>query len=108
MNTDPVKFGILILLAFLCALACGRRTQGQPEARPSKDLSMENVIKTAHSKYDTAIKDGKSKEEAARVVVEFLKSQKIVKEIKVPSPDTIRVIFTNKEEMILMLGRSRL
>ena len=69
---------------------------------------MENVIKEAHARYDAAIKDGKTKEQASKITVEFLESQKNVKEVKATSSDTLRVTFSNNEEFVLFLGRSRL
>lgn len=99
---------LFCLLAFLCMITCSQKTQERTETKPDKELTMENLIKEAHSRYDTAITEGKTKEQAVKIVVEFLESQKSVKEIKVTSSDTLRVIFTNNEEVLLLLGRSRL
>lgn len=99
---------IIFLMAFLCITTCSQETHMRAEAKPEKEFTVESLIKEAHARYDAAIKEGKTKENAAQIVVGFLKSQKIVKEIKVASSDTIRVIFIDKEEVVLLLGRDRL
>jgi len=110
MSRVPVTI-LFCLLAFLCMITlitCSQKTQDRAETKPGKELTMENLVKEAHARYDAAIEDGKTKEQAAQVVVGFLESQKNVKEIKVTSSDTIRVIFINNEEFVLLLGRGRL
>jgi outer membrane protein assembly factor BamD (BamD/ComL family) len=99
---------LIFLLVFQCITTCSQKTQKRGETKSEKELTVENLIKEAHAKYDDAIKEGKTKENAVQVVFGFLKSQKNVKEIKATSSDTLRVIFTNNEEVVLFLGRSRL
>ena len=105
------------ILIFFCAPACDngdgsapgkQEEQGRAAAGPGQEITVTALIKEAHAAYDKAIENGKTKEEAAKVAADFLESKDIVKEVKITSADSIRVIFTNKEEALLMLGRGRL
>ena len=113
-----LSLGILILVAAFAAemSACRQATPAStsspaPESdqtQPAKELTVEEIVREAHTRYDAARQEGKTAEQAVQATVEFLKAQSKVKETQVTGSDTVRVTFTTGQQLLLMLGRERM
>lgn len=81
-----------------------------PDMYMTKDklMTVEEMIHEAHAIYQGALKDGKSKEQAVNKAAEFLRAQKNVSLVVVTGSDTIKVIFTDGNDLLILLGRERL
>jgi hypothetical protein len=58
--------------------------------------------------FDEAVRAGLAREAARDRVVEFLKGQRNVKEVRITGSDTLRVFFTDGNDLLMMLGKERL
>ena len=71
-------------------------------------MTVEVMTREAYTIYQRALKDGKSKEQAVNKTAEFLRAQKNVSLVIVTGSDTIKVIFTDGNDLLMLLGRERL
>ena len=83
------------------------QTTGKPMMN-DKPMTVEEMTREAHSLYQSALKDSKSKEQAVNKAAEFLRAQKNVSLVIVTGSDTIKVIFTDGNDLLMFLGRERL
>jgi L-lysine 2,3-aminomutase len=58
--------------------------------------------------FDEAVRAGLAREAARDRVVEFLKAQKNVKEVRITGSDSLRVFFADGNDLLMMLGKERL
>ncbi len=96
------RYLILILIICLGTLGCQEKEMGL------NDMTIEQISSEANTKYAEAIENGVTKEKAMDTVIDFLKEQKNVKEIKVTGSDTIRIFFTDGNDLLLFLGKNRM
>ena len=101
MSTQQRYIG-LILIIFLAALGC------QKKQMELNAMTIEQIAAEANTKYAAAIKNSSQKEKAMDIAVDFLKQQKNVKDIQVTGSDTVRIFFTDGNDLLLLLGKDRM
>jgi hypothetical protein len=105
------KWKIIVLFLPGVLLLSGCYSQHCSSAqRPSYhgNMTVEEIAKEANALYGSLIQDGEPKEKAMGKMVEYLKAQKNVKDVKVTGSETVRVFFTDGSDLLLMLGRDRM
>lgn len=96
-----------MLFCFPCG--CGRPKRGaEKPVEMKQEMTVEEMSHQVQVKYAEAIGLGLSKEKARDRVVAFLQSLKNIKVVKATGSDTLQVIFTDGNELLLMLGKDRL
>ncbi|MGB8953541.1 MAG: hypothetical protein WCC06_12860 [Candidatus Aminicenantales bacterium] len=113
-----VGFFILCLALFLSVSGCKARQQTPPPSLPQgmaqetgekqRILTVEEITREAHALFEKAIDEKIAKEKAVEKVIEFLKRQNNVKEVKVTGSDSVHVFFTDGNDLLIMLGRGRI
>jgi CRISPR/Cas system-associated protein endoribonuclease Cas2 len=73
-----------------------------------KLMTVEEIAREAYTIYERVLKDGNSKEQAVNKVGEFLRAQKNISLVVITGSDTIKVIFTDGNDLLMLLGRERL
>jgi len=74
----------------------------------SNAMTIEQIAAEANTKYSMAIENNIPEEKAMDTVVDFLKKQKNVKDIQITGKDTIRIFFTDGNDLLLLLGKNRM
>lgn len=107
---------------FVFALACLFLLAGPPgcmskdrtgNERPAvmasdSQMSVEEMAGEAHARYRRAVEEGRSKDQAVEEVARFLRAQKNVAGVKVLGPDSVRVVFTDGNDLVMFLSKGRL
>ncbi len=108
MRSALTASGVFIL-SFLFLGGCASEAPfAKQVTQEQKIMTPEELTHDASARFNRARAEGAKKEEAVKRVVEFLKAQRNVKDVKVTGSDTLRVFFTDGNDLLLMLGRDRL
>jgi cell division protein FtsI/penicillin-binding protein 2 len=92
----------LILIICIVILGC------QAKQMELNTMTIEQIAAEANNRYAMAIKNSMDKEKAMDTVVDFLKEQKNVKDIQITGKDTVRIFFTDGNDLLLLLGKDRM
>ncbi|MBI5896608.1 MAG: hypothetical protein HZB24_11605 [Desulfobacterales bacterium] len=71
-------------------------------------MSVEEMTVEAQARYRRAVEAGWSKDRAVEEVARFLRDQKNVATVKVLGPDSVRVVFTDGNDLVMFLSKGRL
>jgi hypothetical protein len=109
-----MRLYVLVILIGVVSLACAFQS-AQTDTRAisretggTKLLGVEEIASRASSLYNQSLEQGRSKEDAVRDVVRFLKSQGCVTDAEVMGSDSVRVYFKDGNDLLLLLGKNRL
>jgi hypothetical protein len=97
---------VMVLISLNCCLT--RSNNQQKVSGDEKIMTIEEMAKKANVMYGDQLKAGETKEIAMKKVVEFLQSQKNVKEVNVTGSQTLHVFFTDGNDLLMMLGEERM
>ncbi|MDI6781973.1 MAG: hypothetical protein QME49_07730 [bacterium] len=92
----------LILIIFLIIIGC------QKKQMELNTMTIEQIATEANTQYAAAIKNSMTREKAMDTVVDFLKEQKNVKDVNVTGSGTVRIFFTDGNDLLLLLGKDRM
>lgn len=97
---------VIMLISLNCCLTFS--SEQQKRSVDEKSMTIEEIAKKANVIYGDQLRAGENKEMAVKKVVEFLQSRKNVKEVKVIGSQTLRVFFTDGNDLLMMLGKDRI
>lgn len=110
-----LKWLVAALACTLLLAGCqgGAGTEGHGEggavvSSPQRLLTVEEMTAEAQARYEQAVTVGLPDAQAVKEAVDFLRRQKNVALVKVQGKDALRVVFTDGNDLFILLGNDRL
>jgi hypothetical protein len=99
----------IVLIAGFASCSMKSRSGGGSFTKTSteRQLTVEEMSQEAEAMYQRSFAEGRSKDLAVLEAADYLRRQKNVAEVKVLGSDSLRVIFTDGNDLVMLLGRGR-
>jgi hypothetical protein len=105
-----IALACVVLLAG-CTGGTAKAVPGEGDAAvssPERLLTVEEMTREAEQRYEQAITLGLPGAQAVEEAASFLRRQKNVAVVKVLNNDSLRVVFTDGNDLFMLLGKDRM
>ncbi len=104
-----ILLGLILMLNPIAGCAVESNLTAQPGIQKEKqNMSVEQLVAKAETLYNGYLEKGLTPEDAAKKVSDYLKSQQNIKEATLTGSSSIKVLFKDGNDLLILLGQKRM